>query len=159
MIFSQLWGKITGKDKGLKYPDQQASFISRVGDHTIIFPYGLYCDLPDDVLLKAIDEGSAISVTVARPSDAATGEPVVFHPVTNSRVIMRNNGDIDVYSSSKVNIDTPLVNMTGDLRVEGDITARYNTGNDVGLGTHTHSQGNDSNGDAEQETNSATAGT
>ena len=157
MIFSQLWGKITGKDKGLKYPDQQASFISRVGDHTIIFPYGLYCDLPDDVLLKAIDEGSAISVTVARPSDTATGEPVLFHPVSGSRVIMRNNGDVDMFATN-VNIDATLVTMTGDLNVVGDITSRFGTGNSVGMESHTHSQGNDSSGDAEQETNQPTAG-
>lgn len=155
---SDLWGRITGKDKRLKYPDQQASMLGRVGDHTIVFPYGLYCDLPDDVLLKSIADGVAISVTVVRPDDADRGEPVFFHPVTGSRVIMRNNGDVDVLVNGDVNIDAPIVTMTGDLKVEGDITARFGTGNDVGLGTHEHSQGSDSNGDTEQDTNSPTAG-
>lgn len=170
---SDLWGRITGKDKRLKYPDQQASMLGRVGDHTIVFPYGLYCDLPDDVLLKSIADGVAISVTVARPDDAARGEPVFFHPVTGTRVIMRNNGDLDgivdgninatcktanVTATESVNIDSPLVTMTGDLRVKGNITARFGTGNDVGVGTHKHSQGSDSDGDTQQDTNSPTAG-
>lgn len=128
MIFSQLWARITGADKDKAFPDQQASALGRLGDYTIIYPYGLYCNLPDDAWLSIVDKGKAISMTTLRPSDVERGEPVFFHPETNTRIIARNNGDLDIYtedSLGNVNIyGNAIVNgnghITGDLQVDGN---------------------------------------
>lgn len=114
-MFSRLWGRITGKDKDLKYPDQQAVFLGRVGDYTVVFPYGIYADLPNDTLLKEIAQGVAVPVTVQRPSDTEQAEPVFFHPATNTRIIARNNGNLDIITTEgngDVNISTVNANVT-----------------------------------------------
>lgn len=137
MTFSALWGRITGKDKRQQMPVQQAVVLGRIGDYVVAFPYGLYADLPADAMLKEIAEGVMIPVTVNRPSDTEQGEPVFFHPATGSRIIARNNGDLDIIA--------PQTTITGNLTVNGTIT---NNGKDVG-DTHSHIQGNDSDGDVE----------
>lgn len=194
MSFSRLWGRITGADKELKVPNQQVSSLGRLGDSAIISPYGLYADLPASTLLKEIASNAFLSVTEERPSDTEQGEPVFFHPATNTRIIPRNNGDLDISTvdaggnvnietvnanitaSDSVTVDTPITTFTGDvqidgaLNVDGDITSLANiiaallvqgatltiSGNGSIGGkdylTHTHSQGNDSNGDSEVDT-------
>jgi hypothetical protein len=171
-----LWGKITGKDERKQQPRQQASFLGRVGDYNLVFPYGLYGDLPANTLLQEIAPGVAIPVTVKRPSDTEQGEPVFFHPATNTRIIARNSGDLDVFSDTAVNVTAPLTTFSGDVQIDGalnvdnDITGLTNiiatallqgatltiSGNGSIGGkdylTHTHTQGNDSNGDTEVDT-------
>ena len=138
-MLSNLWGRITGKDKKLKHPDQQAIFLGRVGNYTVVFPYGLYGDLPADTLLKEIAPGVAVPVTVKRPSDTAQGEPVFFHPGTNTRMVMRNNGDLDIITTDKggdvnvstvnanitasdsVTVDTPITTFKGDVQIDGKL--------------------------------------
>jgi hypothetical protein len=50
------------------------------------------------------------------------------------------------------------VKIIGDLHVTGAIIAGFGGGDQVGLQTHTHNQGNDSHGDAEVPTNAPNAG-
>jgi len=124
-MFSNLWGRITGADKKLTVPDQQASFLGRIGDYTVVFPYGLYANLPDGVLLKEIAPGVAVPVTVKRPSDTERGEPVFFHPGTNARIIMRNSGDIELIPQAG-----KKVLVTGDFEVSGNTQIDGNMNND-----------------------------
>ena len=150
MSFSRLWGRITGADKGLKFPNQQVSSLGRLGDSAIVAPYGLYADLPAGTLLKEIAANVFVSVTEGRPSDTEQGEPVFFHPDTNTRIIARNNGDLDISTvdaggnvnietvsanitaSDSVTVDTPNTTFTGNvqidgaLNVDGDITSLAN---------------------------------
>lgn len=122
-MLTALWGRITGKDKRLAYPNQQASFLGRLGDYTIVYPYGLYCDLEDNRILKEIGHGVAIPMTVTRPADAARGEVALFHPPTNTRIIARNNGDLDIDTTDKggnVNINTVSANVTASNSVNVD---------------------------------------
>lgn len=137
-MLSSLWGRITGKDKQKQYPDQQAVSLGRVGDNIILFPYGLYADLPAETLLKTLAPGVAISVTVERPSDTEQGEPVFFHPVTGSRIIMRNNGDVEIIAD-KVKFSGG-VEIGGNLTVDGDTALGAtvtSNGKDIS-DTHTH---------------------
>ena len=124
-----LWAKITGADKKAPMPKQQVVSLGRVGDYTVIFPYGMSADLPNDVLLRVIAPGIAIPVTTTRPSDAERGEPVFFHPTTNTRIIARANGDLDIDTidaSGNVNVNCvdANVNASGDVGITavGDIT-------------------------------------
>lgn len=115
MNIRSLWGRITGADKKLNYPEQQTSFIGRIGDYTIIYPYGMYCDLPNNTLLRQVGSGASIPVTVKRESDAARGEIVLFNPTTTTRVILRNNGDIDILADgSNLNVKAKQVNVEAD---------------------------------------------
>ena len=66
---------------------------------------------------------------------------------------------ISVKCGTKVHIDCPLVEMTGDLHVTGEIVRGFGTGDQVTLGHHTHTQGGDSHGDSEAPTNPPTPGT
>lgn len=121
LSFRNLWGRITGADKKRQFPDQQASFLGRLGDYTIIYPYGVYCDLPDNVLLKEIAPGVAVPVTVDRPDELENGEPVFFHPVTNTRIIARNDSTLAIYSDAAVNIFAPQTNLgDGGLPIARD---------------------------------------
>lgn len=150
MPFSRLWGRITGADKGLKVPNQQVSSLGRLSDPAILSPYGVYANLPAGTLLKEIASNVFVSVTEGRPSDTEQGEPVFFHPATNTRIIARNNGDLDISTidaggnvnietvnanitaSDSVTVDTPDTTFTGDvqidgaLNVDGDITGAAN---------------------------------
>lgn len=115
MSLRSLWGRITGADKKLNFPEQQCSFIGRIGDYTIVYPYGMYCDLPNETFLREVGSGAAIPVTVKRDSDAARGEIVLFNPVTTTRVILRNNGDVDILASDgDVNVNAVNINMTSE---------------------------------------------
>ncbi len=135
-----LWGRITGSDKKKQFPEQQGSFLGRVGDYVIIQPYGLYCDIPDGVLLRAIGEGAAIPATTTRQA-AARGDVILFNPVTGDKIILKTAGGID--------ITCPTMTLNGDLVVNGTMT---NNGKDVG-DTHGHSQANDSDGSSEADIN------
>lgn len=123
-MLSDLWGRVTGKDKGKQFPEQQGVVLGRIGDFTIIYPYGFYCDLPSDVLFRALGPGVAIPVTVDRPKDGEQGEPVFFHPETNTRIILRNNGDLDIETgeggTAKVNIQCTQANVTASESVTLD---------------------------------------
>lgn len=140
-MLSNLWGRITGKDKGKQFPEQQGSALGRKGDFMIIYPYGFYCDLPSEALFYALSPGNALPVTVDRPTDGEQGEPIFFHPETNTRIIARNNGDLDIETgeggTAKVNIlctqanvtatesidfDTPLATFTTNVQIDGVLT-------------------------------------
>jgi hypothetical protein len=121
MTSSNLWGRVTGADKGQDVPVQQVEVLGRVGDCVIVSPYGLYADLPNDVLLTEVGEGKAASVTVKRPDDLARGEPAFFHPETNSRVIARNDGSLELLvGDNSIKISESGVDITGTLTINGD---------------------------------------
>lgn len=122
--------RTTSEDKKSKYPEQQAQQYGVSADHIMIWPYGLYCDAPTNTLVKQLGDNQSMPITVKRPSDAANGEPVFFHPGTNTRIIARNNGDLDILcdgstqgnvniicaranitASDSVNIDSPVTNL------------------------------------------------
>jgi hypothetical protein len=169
-MMPSFWARITGADKRKQYPEQQAVALGRVGDYSIVFPYGLYADLPNDILLRVMAAGVAMPVVVDRPSDVERGEPVFFHPQTNTRIIARNDGGLDIEVGDKdlavntgtvnitantsVDITAPITNINGNLTVNGNavITGTVtNAGTNIGA-THTHAQGLDSAGDSQVNT-------
>lgn len=143
-----LWARIRGKDKGLRRPNQQASALGALADVNTVSPYGLWADLPNDTLLREVDPGVFVSVTETRPSDTEQGEPVFFHPGTNTRIVARSNGDLDVTTvdaggdvnistvnanitaSTAVTIDSPQSTFTGDVQIDGALNV---TGDITGL--------------------------
>lgn len=153
-MFSALWGRITGADKKKALPDQQASILGRLGDYIVIYPYGLYCDLPNNVWLSILGKGKAIPVTSSRPA-SARGEIVLFHPETGDKIHLKNDGSIDVVAGSAVNVTAPNMTFNGDVVFNGNVAINGNlsvsgaisgagvtdTTTNVTLGTHTHNGG------------------
>lgn len=92
--------------------------------------------------------GGAFS-TVDRPLPAPSGEWWLVH-AKGQFIKLLNDGSI---SSSGA------WNHTGDFRATGAVIAGCGSGDQVGLQTHTHTQGNDSANDAEVPTNPPTGGT
>ena len=166
-----LWARIRGKDKGLRRPNQPASALGSLADVNTVSPYGLWADLPNDALLREVDPGVFVSVTETRPTDTERGDPVFFRPATNTRIIARNNGDLDISTaeadgtvnietvsanitaSSSVTIDSPQSTFTGDVQVDGALNVDGDIiGGSKDYLTHTHAQGNDSDGDTQVNT-------
>jgi phage gp45-like len=94
----------------------------------------------------------------ARPRDQQPGE-VSIHDDQGTIISLKRNGNIVITCSTKIQINAPLVEISGDLRVDGEIIRGYGTGHQVSLGQHTHTQGPDSGGDGEEPTNAPTSGT
>lgn len=57
-----------------------------------------------------------------------------------------------------INPNGQSVTVEGDLHVTGQVYGQYGTAGQIGLGTHIHSQGNDSHGDTEADTSPPIAG-
>lgn len=179
-------GRITGKDKKGKTPEQQTSVLGRTGNLFIISNYGLWADLPDQQQILQIDEGRAIPITQKRPTDTKQAEPVFFHPTTNTRIIPRNDGSLDIITatpnkegggggdgtapiniictkanvtaSESVEFNTPVANFTGAINAGGEITAKAGTAASVTVTGHNHAQANDSGGNTEANTAPPTTG-
>lgn len=69
------------------------------------------------------------------------------------------NQQVNVVAPGNVRVTAPTVLVQGDLHVTGAIIAGYQTGDQVGLQTHTHTQGPDSATNAQVPTNAPTPGT
>lgn len=131
----------------------------------VVYPYGLTANAPIGALSVSWQVGGQESDRVAitdcpqtRPKDLLPGEVVVSNHLTKSEVRFRENGDIDITSTAKVNIMAATdVNITavGDMTLSATniITTGFLTNNGSNVSsTHIHSQGNDSNGDSEVDT-------
>lgn len=125
MTHSNNWSSITGPDKKLKTPNQQAEAFNAVADYTVVHPYGLYCDLPPQTLAVQLRADALMGVTQARPADCARGEPAFYHPQTGTRIIPRANGNLDVLvgtGGGAVNIvcTTASISASGGITLDGD---------------------------------------
>ena len=153
-MFTSLWGKITGADKKKALPDQQASVLGRLGDYIILYPYGMYCDLPNDVWLNVLGKGKAIPMTSSRP-DSDRGEIIFFHPETGDKIHFKNGKIISIEAGTSIDITAPDMTFNGNVVFNGNVAINGNlsvsgtisgagvtdTTTNVTLGTHTHNGG------------------
>lgn len=129
----QMWGRVTGKDKRNKTPNQQAVFLGSTGDYTTLNPYGLYCDLPAQTLLIRLKNDAAMGCAQTRPADVAQGEPTFYHPPTGTRIIARNSGDLDILEGAgggNLNIVCTTLNATcstADVIASGGVSVTCDT--------------------------------
>lgn len=160
-----------GVDDPSKFHVQQIGYMGKVADAFMIFPYGLHGNVPENALgiMFSIqgnpnNRGVIAWVPKGRPQ-LASGEVAFYHPPTDAFMIWRENGDLDIetgnngtgkinITSDEVTITAPLVTIDGDLTVTGDTAlGSIVTSNGGNISeTHTHSQGNDSDGDSEVDT-------
>jgi phage gp45-like len=110
-----------------QFPKIQVGYLGKTGDASVWFPFGFHAS-PDleTVCVIAAMQGNPDS-RVAFPGNQDNrpalerGEVVLFHPATGSKVHMKAGGDIEVVSTTKVLIDAPAAQFTGDVEVDGDL--------------------------------------
>ena len=134
-----LWAKITrkGSEEG-EYPIQQATYLERVTDVFLLFPYGMHANLPAGQLGLLLSDKILIGTSAIGRITVEEGEVVFYHPGTKTKMHFKANGDLDI-ESANVNIKATTVAVDGDLTVTGDVVVVGEvTGNGVDLSTHTH---------------------
>ncbi len=138
-MMRKLWAKITRKsDESGQYPVQQATYLGRVADFMMLFPYGMHANLPPDQLGLVIDEQGRVfmaSSAIGRIT-VEEGEVVFFHPETKSKTHYKANGDIDMEAKGNVNIDAVDANITasGDANVKATNVNVDATTTNLGVG-------------------------
>ncbi len=90
--------------------------------------------LPGAEAIAVFPGGSRDHVLVVKIDDRryrfkANAGGSALYDANGSVVHMKNDGTVEVIAATRVDITCPLVRMTGDLEVEGDITDRYLTDN------------------------------
>jgi phage baseplate assembly protein V len=87
---------------------------------------------------------------------------ITLQDKAGSFVALTNDGKITLQDQSGSYIqftNDGNISLHGNLYVDGDITGKYGGSGFISLRLHTHSQGVDSHGDLEEETNPPTPGT
>jgi phage gp45-like len=120
------WAKITkAGDDTRQFPVQQVTYLGKVGDCLMIFPYGFHANLTDDSIVAMFAmygqeaNRAGIGYTPQTRPQLAEGEVAVYHPRTGTMVKLQASGD--------VLIDAPNVAFTGNVTIEGDLTVTGNT--------------------------------
>lgn len=161
------WARITkaGVD-GKQFAEQQVSYMGKVADSVMVFPYGMHGNVPVDYLtVMAAMAGNAENRAVlgclpkTRP-ELAEGETAFYHPPTNAFIIWRSTGALEIQTgegggapitvvASQVDVTAPVINMTGDVTIDGNLSvtgsgsaatlpAIVTSGGQDISGTHTH---------------------
>lgn len=106
---------------------------------------------PDGAILRNVAKTAVLKVTTLESSwQPAPGQPVIL----KGNVIVQGN----------LQLQGAIQNVTGgqyaqDINTAGEVHAKFGTGGQVGLSTHTHTQPNDSHGDTESPVSAPTPGT
>lgn len=120
---------------------QHAIYDSAARDAVpVAFHFGFAACLPvgSDTVTVQVAGSSSNGIIVAtghqasRPKGLKPGESMMYNQ-RGDHVHFRADGTIEVRAATQVSIVSPTVHVTGDLRVDGDVTA-----GPVSLRAHTH---------------------
>lgn len=125
------WARVSRNDDDSgNFPVQQFSYHGKTGDAVMWFPYGFHANVPEDQLSLLLNVQANSEARVAfpgspieRPKLGTAIEVVIFHPPTGSKIHFKANGDIELVTTTKVKVDAPSAEFTGNVAVIGDITA------------------------------------
>ena len=116
------------------YPQGQAEYNGKITNYTRLSPYGLDSNPPvgSSVILLSSQGQEAVKFGIAsdflgRKKELKEGEVALYNTLTQSLVLLKENGDIEISTSNLI--------VNGNLEVTGNMT---NDGTDVGK-THLHS--------------------
>lgn len=147
------------------------SYMGSTPRGQIFVPYGVMMNPPAGSQVAVFSQNGNESNAIGFAShpnlrtlqNLASGEYGISNYLTGSYLILKENGDIEISSEADVTIskavnvnitatgtatlNIPSIDITGDVNITGDLV-----NNGVTFSTHIHSQGNDSNGDAEVDT-------
>ena len=120
---------------------QQVSYNGKAEDAEIYAPYGMSYNLPPDCLCLYAqiggDQGNLVVLpdrSQDRVKDLKEGEVAFFNPLTKTRTIYRQNGDMEIVTEGEngdvnltvkgvANINAPTTNWVGDINHTGDLTS------------------------------------
>ncbi len=95
------------------FPIQQISYMGKVGDALMWFPYGYHANIPPDYLSLFVTPGANNESRVAFPGspqkrikNLVAGEVVVFHPPTGSKIHFKADGSIEMLSDTAIKIQS-----------------------------------------------------
>ena len=134
------WGKVSRDgDDAENYPVQQVTYLGKVGDALMWFPYGYHAVVPDDTLAFLASMQGNSEARVGFPGSPTlrpritSPEVVVYHPPTGSKIHFRANGDIEVEGVDlRVTTTGPTtITAGGDVTVnsDGDVDVNATGGN------------------------------
>ena len=127
------FGLVTGKvDNSKSFATQQITYLGKVSDCAMLFPYGLYSHASRDDSLIAFysmggDEDNKLGMPYApykRPIDLQEGEVALYHPRSEASVKLRNNGDIEISTGNSlagnviINCADATINASNDVNIE-----------------------------------------
>ncbi len=93
-----------GKDDK-DFPVQQVTYLNKASDIEIITPYGMHANLPPNnetlVTMWSVSgqEDNRVGMGYTpklRPKNLPVGEVVFYHPLSQSKMQYKNNGDIEI---------------------------------------------------------------
>ena len=129
MIRSLLrWARVTRAGDDTKdFPVQQVSYLAKVGDTVMWFPYGMHANIPADELVLMVSMQGNPEARVSIPGSPqkrvkplAASEVVFFHPDTGSKLHFKANGDIEITSVKDVAInvaDNVTIDAVGNITI------------------------------------------
>jgi phage gp45-like len=147
------WANITkSSDDSARYPIQQLSYLGKVADSIILFPYGMHANIPaENIVLMFSAQGheeNRAALPIAGPGrpKLKSGEVAIFNKESGSVITLKQSGEIEITAPSGVTVAGNLtvngnVQVNGNLTVTGDTALGANvTSNSINIGsTHTHS--------------------
>lgn len=146
MLYKNIrWTQITSPaDNSGQYPTHKVSYLEKNADTVIVFPYGFYANVPPATAALMFHVGdsadkAAISLSHDSLPNLKENEVAFFHPASGAQMIWDVDGNLEIKTG---NGGKGKVYITADEIIHN--------GYDIGL-SHRHSQGNDSDGDAEQD--------
>ena len=113
------WAEVTltGADDG-DFPIQQVTYLGKTGDAFMHFPYGYHANIPREALALMLSVSGRADARVAlacspmeRPTGTASGEVVVFHPLTGSSITFKSSGDIEIETAGEVTVTAPTATL------------------------------------------------
>lgn len=161
------WGATTRThDDAGDFPIQQIGYMGKIGEVVMWFPAGFHSNVDTDelALILSIQGNPEAKIglpgTPAKRPKIATGEVVVYHPKSGSKIHFKDDGSIVLTSGTGVTIDAPTTLVTGEMTVQGEFNAQaaMNVTGDTQLGSavrsgtknigdsHTHNENGDGGG-------------
>lgn len=127
------WAKTTNTmvDTNL-LPVQQASAIGNLNNYVMVAPYGYHYNAPVDTLCATIDNKKRVAMATSGITriPVESGEVIYFHPITKTRIHMKNNGDVQIQdaggttftlSNGKVTVKATNIELDGDVAITGNL--------------------------------------
>ncbi len=161
-----------GDDAG-QMPIQQVSYLGKVGDAFMAWPFGVHGNPGPDTLLLLLAQNGRPEGRLAypmspkeRPKNTPRDDLIMYNPFTGAEVRFLANGDItitpkagqdvnvvgatnvNVTASTKVTVTAPANEVVGNLLVTGDVEftgSLKQTGAGIDLVDHVHDE-NDAGG-------------
>lgn len=140
------------------YPIVQITYLGKTADMEVIWPYGMNGRLPVDAIpvcfnIEAMEENKAGVGTTPTLRDKLEniGETSFGNPV--AKTFLRFLSDTSIELTNGTGLMTMLPD--GSMNINGAVispTGEITNSAGIVLGTHTHAQGNDSDGNTEVET-------